>query len=173
MPTAIDPEVQHGADMRARTVTFLFFFVTCGSLQSAAVSAQSVAQQFASDNLANDRWGVYDVDFAWDTRDAGHADWSVEDDWPTYGTYYTEDFRSGYGGAYGAYDWGTGEWQFSEGRNDVPLARRVEWRSDRFGVYESGYAWETDSIGFGPWSERSRGDWLGYTDAGDQGWFDF
>jgi hypothetical protein len=159
--------------MRASVSIFVLLNLALGVLLGAPSSLAQHDAQFASENLAHDDWGVYDADFVWDSAEADYGDWSVEDDWASYGEYYTEDLQSGYGGAYGDYDWGTGEWSFSDWRRDIPRARLRDWDSDRYGVYESGYAWETGTIGFESWSEQSRLDWLGYADTGDQGWFNF
>lgn len=157
--------------MQASTPILVLLNVALGLLAPPTLAQGSA--QFASENLANDAWGLYDADFAWDTGEADYGGWSVEDDWATYGEYYTEDLQSGYGGAYGDYDWGTDEWGFSDWRGDIPRARLPDWQSDRYGIYEGGYAWETGTIGFESWTEQSRLDWLGYADTGDQGWFNF
>ena len=153
---------------------------TAAALLGVLLAALSVGvsraqdMQFASENIASDRWGPYDQDFMWQVDEQALGDWSVDDDWPTYGSYYTDDLRAGYGGAYGRYDWTADEWRFNHPAGErTPYARHVEWRSDRYGVYERGYAWESDAIGLQDWSAKARRDWLDFADSGDPGWFDF
>jgi hypothetical protein len=119
-----------------------------------------------------DRWGILAADLSWTSPDR-LASWMPDEDWSSFGSYYTEDLYSGYGGALGRYEWGEDAWRFSGWSEEGPRARHIDWRSDRFGVYEAGMSWATDSLGFDRWSERARYDWAGSTASGSGGWFPF
>ncbi len=43
---------------------------------------------------------------------------------------------------------------------------------DDYGAFDRDYTWRGDED-FGPWQEQAHYDWLGYDDAGEEGWFDF
>jgi len=132
------------------------------------------APGFAQDtpDLGTDRWGIYATQLTWNSS-ARLDRWIHDEDWTSYAGYYTDDLLSGYGGALGRYDWGDDEWRFGGWSDEGPRARRIDWRSDRFGVYEDGLRWSTDSIGFDRWSDRAAFDWAGSQAPGSGGWFPF
>lgn len=133
--------------------------------------APALAQK-GEPTVASDRWGVYATDLTWSST-ARLDPWIRDDDWTSFAGYYTDDLLSGYGGALGRYDWGEAEWRFSGWSEQGPRARHIDWRSDRFGVYEDGLRWFTDSIGFDRWSDRAAYDWAGSQVPGSGGWFPF
>jgi len=140
-------------------------------LMSAAWQGTAAEREDAQE-IESDRWGIHAADLTWTSSDRLDS-WIEAQDWAAYAGYYTEDLLSGYGGALGRYDWGEGEWRFGGWSDDGPRARHIDWRSDRFGVYESGLHWATDSIGFDRWSERASYDWAGSGAPGSGGWFPF
>ncbi len=133
------------------------------------------APAFAQDNgqaLASDDWGPYASELTWNSPE--RLDSFIEDeDWASYAGYYTDDLLSGYGGTLGRYHFGDDDWRFGRWSDEGPRARYIDWRSDRFGVYEDGLRWFTDSIGFDRWSDRAAYDWAGSQVPGSGGWFPF
>lgn len=153
----------------ASSIAALFALLVAAS----QASADRDRDAFASDNLVADTHGVYDADFSFRSPAARIENWFTDEDWADYGSYFTDDLRSGYGGAYGHYQWGTGRWSFSDRQAERPRARDIEWRSDRFGVFEHGYAWSSPNIGLDAWSATATRDWAGYDESGDPAWFGF
>lgn len=136
-------------------------------------SADGDRAAFSTDNLAADVHGVYDADFDFRSPATGMTRWFSDADWAAYGSYFTDDLRSGYGGVYGRYQWGAADWRFADPDRTRARAGEIAWRSDRFGVFEDGYAWSTPGIGVDDWSAAATRDWSAYDESGDPAWFGF
>jgi len=119
-----------------------------------------------------DRWGILVADLTWNSSERLDS-WMADEDWGSFAGYYTEDLRSGYGGALGRYEWGEAEWRFGGLTEDGVRASQIPWRSDRFGVYDGNLRWRTPAIGFDRWVGRATFDWAGSRAPDSQGLFPF